>query len=541
MKSGHPLKPQYLRHAYAAQTGYQPFLGRSLRFEPLEDRRMLSINTWSGGSGSWTSASHWSAGVPTSSSDVMISTSSAATITISSTVSVNSLTLGSNNSLSISADSLTTAADVSNSGAISVAAGCDLNVGGNYSQATGATLSMPGGGSIINPPTNRASNSDFESPVATNSTTLPSSWSVFGTAYLSTQYAYTGAQSLVMSGPNSGADKMFTATAGTSYTVSADGMTPASDPLTGNEIGAIQLLFYNSSGVLLSSYSAPNSVEVLSEQSATGGLLTGSVGNQGWNHFYTTAVAPAGTSKAEAIVTTQLSSGTGSGEVFWDDLEFGTAAPSPSALVAGSISNSGTITVGPSNTVSTSGNFAQASTGTLDVQLGGAPSTGVFGFVNIAGTATLAGTLESDLEYGYTPATTDSFTPIEFASETGTFATYSLPSSAAYQFAGAVTFTNVVVSAAPATPVTSTINTTDSVDAATTNLLGVNLGYWDNNWGRLKPSKWSRQPASRSIVFLAETRPTTSISTTLRTLATPPPTRFRNSPSSSRRLVARAW
>ena len=46
---------------------------------------------------------------------------------------------------------------------------------------------------------------------------------------------------------------------------------------------------YDASNNLLSSYSAPNQVTVLSGSSATGGPLTGSVGSDGWNHFFTTA------------------------------------------------------------------------------------------------------------------------------------------------------------------------------------------------------------------------------------------------------------
>jgi alpha-L-arabinofuranosidase len=456
---------------------------RSLRFERLEARLLLSADTWTGGSGSWTTASDWSAGVPTSASQVTIGTTSSATITISSAVSVNSLTVGSKDSLSITGGSLTTTSGLSNSGTITDAAGCDLTVGGSYSQAAGAALSMPGGGSLANPGTNDATNSDFESPVVNNNTPEPGSWSYWGSESVSKQYAYTGAQSLVMSGSNSGVVESIAATPGASYTVSADAMTPASDPLTGNETGQLELLFYNSSGTLLSSFAPPNSLNVLTSSSATGGPLAGSVGSQGWNHFNTTAVAPSGTATAEVGVLTNYYSGTGGGEVFWDDVELGPSAGGSSALAAGSISNSGTLTVGPTNTVSTTGTFTQTSSGTLDIQLGGAPSTGAFGFVNVTGAATLAGTLKSDLVYGYTPSTTDSFTPMEFASETGAFSNDSLPSSSTYQFAAAVTFTNVVVSAAPATAVTSTINANASVGATTTNLLGINLAYWDDQQG----------------------------------------------------------
>ena len=99
--------------------------------------------------------------------------------------------------------------------------------------------------------------------------------------------------------------------------------------------------------------------------------------------------------------------GTAGGSVYCDDVALGPSAAGPSNFTAGSISNSGTLTVGPTNTVTIGGAFTQTSTGTLDVQLGGAPSTGSFGFVNVSGAATLAGTLKADIVYGYSPSTTD--------------------------------------------------------------------------------------------------------------------------------------
>ncbi len=371
------------------------------------------------------------------------------------------------------------AGSISNSGAINISAGNNLTVNGAFSQTATATLSMAGGGAMAGPAINFTTNSDFESPVTTNSTTVPTGWAYWGTAYLSTQYAYTGEQSLLMSGANSAADETFAITPGATYAVSADAMTPAGNALTGNEEGVIELLFYNSSGALLGSYIAPNAITVLNSSSATGGKLPGSVGGQGWNQFTTSAVAPSDAATAKVIITTKLPSGTGGGEVFWDDVQFGNS----SNFVAGSISNSGSITVGPSNKVITGGTFTQTSTGTLDIQLGGAPSSGQFGFVDVTGGATLGGTLKSDVVYGYTPSSTDSFTPFEFASETGTFSNYSLPGSSICQFAGTVTFTNVVISAIPLTTVTAAINANANVDAASTNLLGINLGYWNSQLG----------------------------------------------------------
>ncbi len=100
---------------------------------------------------------------------------------------------------------------------------------------------MPGGGNPTNPTTNWIVNSDFESPVTTNSTTSPATWWTWGSSYLSSQYAYTGSQSLVVSGANSGVTEQFPATPGNSYTASVYAMTPATNPLTGNAAGYLNL------------------------------------------------------------------------------------------------------------------------------------------------------------------------------------------------------------------------------------------------------------------------------------------------------------
>ena len=462
---------------------------RILKFERLEARQMLSSTAWQGASGDWDDPSHWNNGVPTPTSVVTIAVSGA-TVTIppGETDTVNSLTLGSNAALSMSA----------------------VNV----------TL----------PATNDLGNSDFESPVATTSTTPPATWWNWNSAYLSRQYAYTGSQSLVVSGvgpdDSSGVIEQSTpATPGDSYTASVYAMTPAT--LSSSAAGYLELLFLNSSGTEINT--ATDSTEILTSASATGGPLAGSVGNQGWNHFYMTAVAPSGTASMQTIV--QIWAGASTDSIYFDDLELGPAptgangpsqlvagsisnsgaimvGPSntvtvsgtltqystgtldlelgtggPSQLVAGSISNGGTLTVGPTNTATTSGTFTQTSTGTLDVQLGGppSPSTQNFGLVNVSGQATLAGTLKADIVNGYSPSTTDTFTPIEFTNHSGSFAGETLPSGAGYQFNAAVSFTNVMISAAPTTPLTATVNASTSLHAVTTNLLGINSAYWDSD------------------------------------------------------------
>ncbi len=421
---------------------------RKLRFERLEIRNLLAADSWIGGSGNWSQASNWTAGVPTSTSDVTISTASPATITIQAgeADSVHSLTLGSND-----------------------------------------TLAMPGGGDPTNPTSNSITgNPDFESPAVSNSTTPPATWGYWGSAYLSRQYAYTGSQSLVISGANSGVTQSFAVTPGASYTASVDAMSPAANPLTGDIDGELLLLFYDSSGNQISDYSSPNLIGLLDGTTATGGPLPGSVGNQGWNHFSTTATAPSNAATASVQLATYSGGGSYGGAIYFDAVKFGPAAAGPSQLTVGSagnlgsITNQGTITIGPTNTITVNGSFSQAASGTLDVQLGGAPASNAFGSLAISGEATWAGTLKADLAYSYAPSTADAFTPITFGSESGGFTNYTLPSGTGYQFAAAVSFTNVSISSAPSAPATTTVNAAAPLHAVATNMLGINATWWDS-------------------------------------------------------------
>ena len=102
---------------------------------------------------------------------------------------------------------------------------------GSLSIAAGATLSLPGGGDPTSPTVNWIVNPDFESPIASGNTTLPSTWWQWGSTVLSGQYAHTGSQSLVVSGADSGVTEEFSATPGSSYTASVYAMTAASNPL----------------------------------------------------------------------------------------------------------------------------------------------------------------------------------------------------------------------------------------------------------------------------------------------------------------------
>jgi alpha-L-arabinofuranosidase len=435
----------------------------NLRFELLEARQMLSATSWQASSGDWADAANWTNGVPTSTSTVTIDPPASATITIQpgEADAAQSLTVGNN-----------------------------------------ASLDLAGGGDPTNPLSNLiVNNPGFESPVASNDTTHPSAWSCRGSSYISQIYAYTGSQSLVLSGSDSGAYKSISVTPGNSYTESVYAMTPF--PLTGGLEAELQLLYYNSSGTQISSYSAPNQIVVLDSSSAPGGPLAGSVGSSGWNHFYTTAIAPSNAATARVELSTYAASGSSPGGfVYFDAMQFGPAAAGASTLTigalasaTGTLSNSGAISIGPLNNVTVYGDFTQASAGTLDIQFGGAPSTEIFGSLTIssgtpilagAGEATLAGTLQADVVYSYAPTTTDVFIPVTFDSESGNFASYVLPSGTGYQFAGATTFTNVTLSTAPSMAVSATVSAASNLQNVPTNFLGVNIDYYDAS---LEPSR----------------------------------------------------
>ncbi len=114
---------------------------------------------------------------------------------------------------------------------------------------------------------------------------------------------------------------------------------------------------------------------------------------------------------------------------------------------SGALVNNGTVTVGPSSTLTVNGNYTQAAPATLDLQLGGAPATNLFGQLDVQGSASLNGTLEAGLTDGYTPSLTDDFTVASYAAHTGSFASLQLPLTSAVGFVAAVGGTGVMLDA----------------------------------------------------------------------------------------------
>jgi alpha-L-arabinofuranosidase len=369
-----------------------------------------------------------------------------------------------------------------NSGSILVEPGAKLGLSNTFTQTSAGSLTLTPGSLSTGVGTNLLTNPGFEAPTATNSTTLPSGWNTWGTPYLSTQFAQTGTQSLQTSGPNTGVSQSFAVMPGVSYTGSVDAMTPASDPLTGPEGAFLQVLFFDANGNLISSYSPPNSVTILTSQSKPGGPIKGSVSNQGWNLFSTTAVAPANAATANFILETGAYTGlpgTAGGEIFWDNAAFGPTAVSGASLITGQLTNSGTITVGVGDNVQVRGTLTQTSTGTLAFQLGGPPGSGLYGSLTGNEWATLAGTLKATLANGYPPAVNDGFNLLSYAGITGNFGSVQLPSGTGYSFQAAVNPTYTAIGALP-TPLSATVNAGSTVAPVSTTQLGVNLAWWDD-------------------------------------------------------------
>jgi hypothetical protein len=87
-----------------------------------------------------------------------------------------------------------------------------------------------------------------------------------------------------------------------------------------------------------------------------------------------------------------------------------------------SFSNTGALTIGQGSIFSVAADYNQGPSATLEIQLGGTSNTGLFGKLNVGGTANLDGTLTLTPVSGYTPATGDSFQIVTFASRSGDFA-----------------------------------------------------------------------------------------------------------------------
>jgi hypothetical protein len=90
-------------------------------------------------------------------------------------------------------------------------------------------------------------------------------------------------------------------------------------------------------------------------------------------------------------------------------------------LNAGDFTNTGSVTVGADCRLAVSGNYTQAHSGSLDIELGGFLPNGPFGQLNVTRKAALDGALGISLVNGYVPRAGDSFLVMSYSQESGSF------------------------------------------------------------------------------------------------------------------------
>ena len=150
----------------------------------------------------------------------------------------------------------------------------------------------------------------------------------------------------------------------------------------------------------------------------SGNTLTGGT----WNALNGATIEfPSGTSITTNAANVTLS---GAGAGF-------TAEGGTTALGGGSLINSGSLTLGTGGagagaTLNLAGSYTQTSTGTLDIQIGGTPTSGLFGQLVATGTATLAGTFNLGLVNSFVPpsGTALTYPVMSFTSASGKFTTF---------------------------------------------------------------------------------------------------------------------
>src|SRR5262249_2984683 len=135
--------------------------------------------------------------------------------------------------------------------------------------------------------------------------------------------------------------------------------------------------------------------------------------------------------------------GTAGGAGFLDDPQFGPPPPHPPPGNPLNITQNRTKTTWARGTVGARGHLTHTPHGPPNNPHGAPHASGLYGSLSAAGEATLGGTLEAALVNGYSPAVNDGFNAVTYASVTGTFPAYQLPSGSSYNFASAVNPTYV--------------------------------------------------------------------------------------------------
>jgi hypothetical protein len=177
-----------------------------------------------------------------------------------------------------------------------------------------------------------------------------------------------------------------------------------------------------------------------------GSSITNAIDNQGTINLgnglaFVNAVTNTGTLVAQAGTTTQFSGGLTQEAGGQLQLNNGNLTGQVN-LTNGSISGSGTIngnlvvgsgTLAPGfspGAITVTGNLTMTADSVLNIELGGPGQGTGYDWINVLGTAQLAGTLNVTSYNGFTPPAGSSYNVMQFASKTGNFATLNLPVAA---------------------------------------------------------------------------------------------------------------
>ena len=153
-----------------------------------------------------------------------------------------------------------------------------------------------------------------------------------------------------------------------------------------------------------------------------------------------------------------------------------------------SLTNSGSVTVGPTSAINVTGSYAQTSSGSLSVQIDGRAANGRFGRLASTGNAALNGTLNVALVNGFGPTAGDVYPILTFASHSGAFATInglnagSVPLFRADVLATSLTLTTLAGESDLA------MKTVNIVTASAKPGQNVTIGYTVNNLGGIAAS-----------------------------------------------------
>ncbi|MGE0874561.1 MAG: filamentous hemagglutinin N-terminal domain-containing protein [Burkholderiales bacterium] len=140
---------------------------------------------------------------------------------------------------------------------------------------------------------------------------------------------------------------------------------------------------------------------------------------------------------------------------------------SGTGTVDANVANAGTVAVGASaGTLTVDGDYTQAAAGVLNMELGGTAQGTSYDLLKITGNASLGGTLKLGLIDGFTGAAGNVFDLLTYASRSGDFSTFTLPSGYTFSSAPNATFYRMTLDSVSGSLSSSTQALTSSITAS---------------------------------------------------------------------------